>query len=75
MGTDTPAGKVKPGFIENATGGGITYAGGGKPGGEKRKMIKYFDIVLILLQKVTKRVCLYLAYWGEEETLLGDVWG
>lgn len=34
MGTDTPVGKVKPGFIENATGGGITYAGGGKPGEE-----------------------------------------
>lgn len=28
-------GKVKPGLMENATGGGITYAGGGKPEGGK----------------------------------------
>lgn len=39
MGTDTPVGKVKPGFIENATGGGMTYAGGGKPGVEKKKQL------------------------------------
>lgn len=41
MATETPVGKVNPGFIENATGGGITYAGGGKPGVEEKKMIKH----------------------------------
>lgn len=30
-------GKVKPGLMENATGGGITYAGGGNPKIERKK--------------------------------------
>lgn len=95
MGTDTPAGKVKPGFIENATGGGITYAGGGKPGAEKRKEIPPLgsEVIvhmfikrllksltnliefLVMVTKITQSVCVYLVCWGEEEMLLGDVWG
>jgi len=71
-------GKVKPGLMEKATGGGITYAGGGKPeGGKTWGNEQWLNSPCIIMFRcgIYESVLAYLVCWAEAGKLQGGGWG